>query len=308
MLRPLNSSYSPPPENRHGTKGFVLLQALLIAILLPVHLHAHFERAQLGTRATALGGMFIPLGDDPSTLFANVSGLVTTEGPTLYGEFAESPDRRYDEESRVAVLYPYRRFAAGAGWYRRRGGEVGGEDLVVGGVAASLLTNTQGAFLSVGAAVKVGMVSYESTCDCSGGGTSETETSFDLGVMFRPLPVISLAYVLSNAGDIAFGLPGEEESWERAQRWGVVYFWEGSVTVGYEYERIGDRAVHHYGFSVRTSTPIELLAGFSRERLSGGIRWVGGRVRLAASFGTEGDDGIHAGASVEIGLGSGDGD
>ena len=289
-------------------KSFVLFQAFLIAILIPVNLHAHFERAHLGTRSIALGGMFVPLGDDPSALFANVSGLVTADGPTIYGEFAESPDRRYDEESRAVALYPYRRFAAGAGWYRRGGGEFGDEDLIAGGVAATLLTNTQGAFLSVGAAVKVGIVSYESTCGCAGGGTTETETSFDIGFMFRPLPVISIAYVLSNAGDIDFGPPGGEEPWERAQRWGVAYFWEGNVTVGYEYERVGDRTIHHYGFSVRTSTPIELLAGFSRERLSGGIRWVGRRVRLAASFGTEGDEGIHAGASVEIGLGRGGGD
>ncbi len=308
MLKPLHSSYSPPEEKRHGMKRFVLLQALLIATLIPVDLHAHFERAQLGTRSIALGGMFVPLGDDPSALFSNVSGLVTADVPTIYGDYAESPDPRYDAESRIAALYPYRRFAAATGWYRRGGGEAGDEDLIVGGIAATLLTNTQGAFLSAGAAVKVGMVSYESGCDCAEGGTTETGTTFDIGIMFRPLPVVSVAYVLSNASDIEFGPPGEEELWERSQRWGIAYFWEGSVAVGYEYERVGERTIHHYGFSVRTSTPIELLAGFSRERLSGGIRWIGGRVRLAASFGTAGGDGIHAGASVEFGLGSSDGD
>jgi hypothetical protein len=252
-------------------KQIVLLQAFLIAILIPVGLQAHFERAALGTRSIALGGMFVPLGDDPSTLFANVGGLVTTESPTLYGEFAESPGSNYGEESRVAAVYPFRRFAAGTGWYRRGIEDGGDENLIAGGVAATLLTNAQGAFLSVGAAAKIGVISYESSCDCAGSGTSETETAFDLGIMFRPLPVISFAYCLSNARDVDFGPPGEEEPWERVQRWGVAYFWEERVTVGYEYEHAGGQTVHHYGFSVRTSTPIELLAGFSEERLYGGI-------------------------------------
>jgi len=283
-------------------KRILLLQAFLISILFPAGLHAHFERAALGTRSIAMGGMFIPLGDDPSTLFANAGGLVTIESPALYGEFAESPGPRYGEESRVVLVYPFPRFTAGTGWYRRGIEESGDEDLIVTGVAATLITNTQGSFLSIGAAAKIGRISYESSCDCAGGGTSETETAFDLGVMFRPLPVISIAYVISNERDIDFGPPGEEEPWERAHRLGVAYFWEERVTVGYEYERTGQRTIHHYGFSVRTSTPFELLAGFSDERVYGGIRWVGDRVRLAAAFGPEGDEGIHASVSVEIRL------
>ena len=281
-------------------KKILLLQIFLATILLPADLHAHFERVTLGTRSIAMGGMFISLGDDPSTLFANVGGLVTIESPTLYGEFAESPGSLYGEESRIAVVYPLPWFTAGTGWYRRGIEEGGDEDLMVAGIATTLITNTQGSFLSIGAAAKIGRISYESSCDCAGSGTSETETAFDLGVMFRPLPVVSIAYSISNAKDIDFGPPGEEESWERAQRWGIAYFWEERVTVGYEHERTGGRTIHHYGFSVHTSTPIELLAGFSGDRVYGGIRWSGDRVLFAASFGTQGDDGIHASASVEI--------
>jgi hypothetical protein len=286
-------------------KRILLLQAFLIAILVPSVLHAHFERATLGTRSIALGGMFIALGDDPSTLFANPSGLVTIESPSLYGEFAESPGSRYEEESRIAAIYPFPRFTVGAGWYRR-GIEVGGdEDLIIAGIAATLLTNTQGSFLSVGAAAKIGRLSYESSCDCAGSGASQTETAFDLGVMFRPLPVISIAYSLSNVQDIDIGPPGEEGSWERSQRWGIAYFWEERVTVGYEHERACGQTVHHYGFSVRTSVPVELLAGFSEEQVYGGVRWVGERLRLAVSFGPDGDDGIYTSASAEIVLGFG---
>jgi hypothetical protein len=286
-------------------KRILLLQAFLIAILVPSGLHAHFERAALGTRSIALGGMFVALGDDPSTLFVNPSGLVTAESPILYGEFAESPGSRYGEETRIAAVYPFSRFTVGTGWYRRGIEEGGNEDLMIAGIASTLLTNTQGSFLSVGAAAKIGRLSYESSCECAGSGTAQTEATFDLGVMFRPLPVISIAYSLSNARDIDLGPPGEEEPWERSQRWGIAYFWEERVTVGYEHERTGGQTVHHYGFSVRTSTPIELMAGFSDERVYGGIRWIGERLRLAASFGPDGDDGVHASASAEIGLGFG---
>lgn len=283
-------------------KRILLLQIFIATLLFPADLHAHFERAALGTRSIAMGGMFIPIGDDPSTLFSNAGGLVTIEAPTIYGEFAESPGSVYGEESRIAAVYPMSRFAAGAGWYRR-GIEMGGdEDLLIAGIAVTLISNMQGSFLSVGAAAKAGRISYESSCDCAGSGTSETEAAFDFGVMFRPLPVISIAYSLSNIKDIDYGPPGEIETWDRVQRWGVAYFWEERVALGYEQERTGSRTLHHYGFSVRTSTPIELLAGFSDERVYGGIRWAGDRVRIAASFGPEGDDSIHASGSVEIPL------
>lgn len=283
-------------------KRILLLQIFLVATLFPVDLHAHFERAALGTRSIAMGGMFVPIGDDPSTLFSNAGGLVTIETPTLYGEFAESPGSLHGEESRIAVVYPLPRFTAGAGWYRRGIEKGGDEDLLIAGIAATLISNTQGSFLSVGIAAKAGRVSYESSCDCAGSGVSETETTFDLGVMFRPLPVISIAYTLSNIDDIDYGPSGEVETWERVQRWGIAYFWEERVALGYEQERTGNRTLHHYGFSVRTSTPIELLAGFSDEKVYGGIRWAGDRVRIAASFGPEGDDSIHASGSIEIPL------
>ena len=284
-------------------KRVLLLQICVLTVFLPAGLRAHFEEASLGTRAVAMGGMFVPVGDDPSTLFSNVAGLVIIEPPTLYGEFSESPHPRYGEESRVAAIYPLPWFTAGVGWYRRGIEEGGSEDLLIAGVAATLITNTQGSFISMGASAKLGRISYESTCDCPESGTSETEPAIDLGVMFRPLPVVSIAYAISTVKEADFGPPEEVERWERAQRWGIAYFWEERVTLGYEQERSGSRTMHHYGFSVRTSTPLELLAGFSDEKVYGGVRWVGERVRVAASFGPDGDVLIYGSASVELPLG-----
>lgn len=277
-----------------------LLLAIITILLNPAEGYAHFERAPLGTRSASLGGMFTPVGDDVSTLFANAAGLVNMESLTLYGDFAEAFDPLYGGESRVGVVYPAPWFSAGVGWYRRGIAEGGDENLIAAGVAKNILTNTQGSFLSVGATVKVGRVAYASTCACSEGSSSETETTADLGIMFRPLPVISIGYAVINAWEADYGLSETYGKWSRVHRWGICYFWEERVILGYEHESGDGRIVNRYGFAVRTSTPVEILAGFAEENVYGGIRWVAESVRVSCGFESDDKNGVHARASVEF--------
>jgi hypothetical protein len=277
-----------------------LLLAVIVILIDAADANAHFERAPLGTRSASLGGVFVPLGDDVSTLFVNAAGLVNMKSPTLYGDFAEAFDPLFDGESRVGAVYPAPWFSVGVGWYRRGMAEGGGEDLVAAGIAKNLVTNAQGSFLAVGAAMKVGRVAYGPSCSCSESSSSETETTADLGIMFRPLPVISIGYSLINAREIDYALSETYGQWSREHRWGIAYFWEERVVLGFEPEHAGGRIVNRYGFAVRTSVPLEILAGFAEENVYGGIGWVGERARASFAFESDEENGVHARASVEL--------
>jgi hypothetical protein len=285
-----------------------LLYVFLAILANPTDLHAYFERAALGTRPASMGGMFTPLGDDASTLFMNVAGLVTIETTTLYGEFAEEFDTLYGGESRAGIVYTAPWFSAGVGWYGRGFAGGGDENVLVAGIARNVITNMQGSFLSVGLAAKVGRISYGTSCACSEGGASQTEMTVDLGIMLRPLPVISIGYAVLNARKVDFALSGTYGSWEPVHRWGICYFWGERVVFGYEQEHVDGRTVNHYGFAVRTSTPIELLAGFAEEKVYGGIRWAGETVRVSVAFEPNDGNAVHARASVELALRFGDRD
>jgi hypothetical protein len=277
---------------------------LAACLVIPQTLHAQFEEASTSTRSTALGGMFTHVADDPSALFINCAGLVNSVSPVLYGDFSGSSGEGYGGETMIAALYPTPWITVGAGWYRRglSGGDIEDENVLIAGLARKLLTNTGGSYLSVGAALKVGRLAYESSCDCPGSGSSESRVTGDLGLILRPLPVISIGYSMLTVKEADFEEYGSARSWNRLNRWGISYFWEDRVVVGFEQQRSAGRTTYHYGLAVRTSTPIEILAGFDDGDVQGGIRWIDDIVRVSVAFGSGGDRGIHARASVEVGI------
>ncbi len=277
---------------------------LAACIVIPQNLHAQFEGTSSSTRSTALGGMFTPIGDDPSTLFINIAGLVNSTSPVLYGDFSDASGEGYGGETMIGVLYPASWGTFGAGWYRRglSGGEIEDENVLIAGLARKLLKNTGGSYLSVGAAVKVGRLAYESSCDCPGSGSSESKVTGDFGFILRPLPVISIGYSMLTVKEADFEEYSSSQSWNRVNRWGISYFWEERVVVGFEQRRSGGSTTYHYGLAVRTSTPIEILAGFDDGDVQGGIRWVDETVRVSAAFGSDDRRGVHAMASIEVSI------
>ena len=281
---------------------------LAACMVIPQTLHAQFEEVSTSTRSTALGGMFTHVADDASALFINSAGLVNSASPVLYGDFSESSAAGYGSETMIAAIYPAPWITVGAGWYRRglSGGDIDDENVFIAGIAKKLLTNTGGSYLSVGAAMKAGRLAYGSSCDCPAGGSSESDVTGDLGLILRPLPVISIGYSLITLKEVDFGDYGSARSWERSSRWGISYFWENRVVVGFEQQRSAGRTTYHYGLAVRTSTPIEILAGYDDGDVQGGVRWVDEILLVSVAFGSGGDGGIHARASIELSIPSGD--
>jgi hypothetical protein len=278
---------------------------ILVAVLIiPSTTHAQFEGAAASARSTALGGMFTPMGDDPSTLLINCAGLVNSTVPVIYGDYSGSSDGGISGEMLVAAAYPGPWFNIGVGWHRRglSDGTIENENVLIIGLARKILTNVGGSYLSVGAAVKMGRLSYGSMCECLASGSSETKVTGDVGAILRPLPVISIGYSMLTIREVDFEESSPALSWERGQRWGISYFWEERVIVGFEQQRRGGDESYHYGLAVRTSTPLEILAGFNDGDIQGGLRWVDEIIRVSVSFGSGEESGAYARASIELGL------
>ncbi|UCF07160.1 MAG: hypothetical protein JSV33_04885 [bacterium] len=283
----------------------ILLLGLVCIVCRPVSLSAHFENASVGARSQAMGGAFVALADDGSALFINPAGMVTTEIVTFYGDYAEPPDREALSEARLDALLPAGGTVFGVGWYRAGFGHGTVENLLVLGVARRILEGTQGSFLSVGGSARIGRIAYDRDCDCPDSRGAVSDVTGDLGLILRPLPVISVGYAIETLREVEFEVGGMPSRWRRVHRWGITYFWENKVVVSFEQEHLPDRTNRQYGFALRTAIPLEVMAGFSEGTVGGGLRWVHERFRASIVFSGDRDLGVTTRFGLELPAGAG---
>ncbi len=273
----------------------------IVLVVLPACLWASFEESNHGARSRAMGRAFVSLGDDASALFINAAGLVTVETAALYGDYAESPSDGIATTAKGCAVIPVWGIVTGAGWYRLGRTDGNTENLFTAGVARTLLRGTQGSFLSVSASLSVGRILSDPVCSLCSGRLSESAVSGDVGVMLRPLPILSLGYAVTNVRGAGFDR--DESDWPRVHRWGVSYFWRQRVVISFGQEHAGGDVERQYGFSVRTALPVELMGGFSGGGASGGIRVLIDRFRATAAFSSSERYGSEYWVSLEILIG-----
>lgn len=276
-----------------------LFLAIVVPCLLSAQAAAHVEQSALVLRARALGGAFVSRADDPSTIFVNPAGMASSELCAMYVEYGEPARARAGNESRLALVAGMDKTHFGLGWYRFGGADGASGNLFIAGAARKLIEGTPGSFLSIGASTSVGGASIGSPC-CGTGRTSWSKVTGDVGLIVKPLPVISFAYAIGNALNEHLDMPGDVDRWGRAQRWGVSYFWEERIVLSFEEDFFSGRTTFHYGFSFRTAVPIELMAGFSDGNTTGGIRWLGRGFRAAVAFSSDEERGTTWTGSCEI--------
>jgi hypothetical protein len=241
----------------------------------------------------------VSAADDASALFLNVSGIVLTPPAACYFEYAEPASLRGSRESRLALAGGWGKTRFGFGWYRL-GMDDGSARLLVAGAARRLVEGAQGSFLSVGASAVAGSISKERPDE-----RDWRRLAGDVGVTVRPLSVISFGYSIANIGDAQPDGAFDDASWGRAHRWGVSYFWEDRLTVSYGGERRAGRTTSHYGLCMKTAVPVELMAGFSDSRVTGGARWSGRRCMATIAFASEDGQRVTWTGAFELLLGRG---
>jgi hypothetical protein len=264
---------------------------------------SQFDAQLESTRSRAMGGALSALGDDVSSIFINPAGLVTTGGTALYGDFGSVMEDNHSGDWKVAAGFERYGFVFGGGVSGCRDPEDQSRNQFFAGVAKNLTTGSAGSFLSVGAAVRVGRLSFDMDTEC---GTcpparhSGTEVTADLGLMIRPLPFISLSLSSENIMENGFDIGSVEIPWERMVRFGVAWLHENRFVVSWEGRYGEGRDTGHFGLSLKTGLPLDIMAGMTEERISGGMRWDGGRWRFSVAFSQEDREVIHTAGSFEL--------
>jgi hypothetical protein len=265
------------------------LLVLLALCLSGARAEAHLDESSAVARSQAMGGALVSLADGPAALFVNPAGIVVSANPALYLDYAEPAEISGGRESRVAFAAGKGNTRGALGWYRFGSGSES-NNLFAMSAAHRLVEGTQGSFLALGASATVGGLSWKEADP--GKEDSRWMASGDAGIVLKPLPVVALAYSAGNIRDAHSDQTRGEEAWRRVQRWGASYFWEDRVVLSFATMRRAGRTTLHYGMAVKTAVPIELLAGFSNGRVTGGARWTGGWLGGLVAFAADEDEGV----------------
>lgn len=268
-----------------------ILAAVFLSSLLAADAGARFEGSAAVARAQGMGGSFVSLADDASSLFINPAGMPAESRAAWYFDYDEPAGVSGGRETRAAIDAASARTRVAAGWYRLglRGGE--SEDLIIVNAARKLVEGTQASFLSIGASASIGRAPLDRVC-CPSAGDAWSGVAADFGLLVKPLPVISIGYAIGNAFNERFEDAGAGDSWGRTQRWGVSYFWEDRIVLSISGERSAGNTTFHSGLVARAAVPLEILAGFSDGNVTGGVRWTGRPLAATVSFLSDGERGV----------------
>ena len=256
------------------------------------------------TRSQAMGLSFPSIGEGASTLFINPAGLVAVRGMALYGDYTEGDVLYPNGCARGCLALPLGRFAAGAGFFNKDSGGAGRWNVFLAGAAWRIMEGAKDSFLSIGAAAKIARISGETSSDCDicgPAGTDDTGITADIGVIVRPLPMVSIGCSSANLFEKDFETDGLADGrWRRHTRVGLSWLLQDRIIVSWDRSYYGPMKRDHYGISVRTSVPLELMTGFYDEKITGGVRFTQRRFDLSVAFSPDGDGRLAASVSAEV--------
>ena len=271
------------PMNDECARAGVLSKTTILAAFALAHLsyaapaYGRFDRTALTARATAAGGATVSCADGIDAVFVNPAGIASIGGLEAYADYAEPARPVFARETRFAIGGDAGFASFGLGWYRLAGDAVG-ENFIAAGIARTVVSGTQGSYIAIGASAVAGRAASEPR-----DGDEWTPVGADIGVIVRPLPVVSFGCAAGNVfdRDADAGDPGR---WGRTVRWGFSYFWENAVTLSFARSASAGETTQHFGIAARAAVPVELMFGLSNGKATGGVRWTGGRLRACVAF------------------------
>lgn len=246
-----------------------VVAATLLALAVAHDAHAHFEHAVLSARSASMGGAFVALADDPSTVVDNAAGL--TGIPTL--SFLATYNRPYGvdglDDGYIAVAAPLSGWSLGASWFHRGVGDALTEDLVTLAVARDLKRTSEDASLSVGATVDLARVGVSGDYD-----EAATAVTCGASVLLRPFAFIGLGYSIRNLTEPSFDLieGGGDTKLSRAQAAGLSYYWEDRLraTIETRQDAAGDWHPRG-GLELRIENHVLLRGGLEGQHVTTGV-------------------------------------
>ncbi|RJR26158.1 MAG: hypothetical protein C4574_07730 [Candidatus Latescibacterota bacterium] len=274
------------PMNEERACAGALSKTAVIAALALAYVsyaapaHGRFDRTALAARGAAAGGATVSCANGIDAIFVNPAGLASVGGLEAYADYAEPGLPAVSRETRLALGGGAGFASFGVGWYRLAG-DAAGEDFIAAGAARTVVSGTQGSYIAIGASAVAGRAAASAPNPSS--ESEWTPVGADIGVIVRPLPVVSFGYAAGNLFDRDAD-DGGSGGWGRTVRWGFSYYWENAVTLSFARSASGGETAQHFGIAARAAVPVELIFGLSSGKASGGVRWTGRRLRACVAF------------------------
>ncbi|MDH4036345.1 MAG: hypothetical protein OEX18_03435 [Candidatus Krumholzibacteria bacterium] len=281
-----------------------LLAALLMAAAVPAPAQAYFENALLSARTASLGGAFVAIADDPSTVIDNAAGLTGITVPSFMFTWQNPYGVDGLDEGFASAALPAGPVALGAAWFHRGLDGALSEDMLTLSVARDLKRTAEDASLSIGLSVELARVSARA-------GIDESATAFGLGasVLLRPFAFIGMGYSLQSVNqpqlDLVAG--GTSTPLRRTQAAGLSYYWDQRLTVTVETHEGADGIWRgRGGIELDASRHLALRAGLDDSRATAGFGVAWKRVVFDAAMRSHETLGASYVVSLRYSLASGE--
>jgi len=245
-------------------------------LLAPAAARGWFESSEVGPRALALGGAFVSVADDPSAVYWNPAGLVQLRRHEVLLSFDRTADLPELENGFAAAAFHIAPLVVGIGWQHAGLEGASTEDLWSLSVAGSPVRRSLGAFLGVGASLKLGRIGIdtESLGSLAGLASSDFGVAADLAVLAAPIPNVSLGVTLRNLGEPRFDLfeGGGSTTLEREVEWGASLRWrrDGWLHIA-RVHHAGGAASTRVGAELRVAGAVGVRLGIGPDAVSGGV-------------------------------------
>lgn len=255
-----------------------------LLLLCPLKADAAFRGLYQAAGPTARGGTGVSGYDGASVLFINPAGLTSYMLTAVYGEYSRSGEYDGWDRWRFAAVVSRGNSSLGIGCFR---GDLRGErtdEVYSISFGRRVMEGATDTYISIGGRFCYGRVTREDLNRYSNGERSDSDINGSIGIIVRPLPVVSFGYAIENIRETDFQFSSGSEKWGRINRWGFAYYWENRVILSYQRENRSGNVSNHYGFSASTALPLKIMAGFSEGDVYGGLAWKIGHYRGIFSF------------------------
>jgi hypothetical protein len=266
-----------------------ILLACTLLLLATTPALAWFERAEVGARALALGSNFVSVADDATALYWNPAGLSRLVRHQIILGTESSVDLEGVQRGFVAGVLQTHWAAVGLGWSRTSLQDAANEDLVYLSLSRTMVQRTLGAFISLGATLKMAHVGLQTAgFQVQGLRDGDTHLTSDLALLAAPIPNIRFGIIVRNLGRPQFDLieGGGSTALENQTEWGMTLLWRFDSQVNFSRVRNPGRATEtKLGVELGLSDPLRIQMGVAHDQVTGGVgaRWSDWRLQVGIS-------------------------
>jgi len=261
--------------------GHVAFFGAVVVVLSLAHTaNAYFERMMISARSTAMGGAFVSVADDATSVMLNPAGLAGVNRYGFYSTYHKPYGLAELDDGFVAGAWRTPRLSVGLGLYHRALLDVYSETLVSLSIARDVVRTAEDASLSVGMNLDAATVSETGSFDIS-----ERAFMVGAGVSVRPFATVGLAYAVRNIGQADLGrVAGGVGALRRTHVMGVSYRWDDGVLLSLERRVTAGKWENAGGLELEMGNNLTVRAGVHGRYAAGGfgVRVGGATVDIGA--------------------------